>query len=458
MAQRYNPYGNQGYHAGHQGYHTGHQHADQSSQGGHQYWSQQNSDSYSKYPSQGHHGYGYDYHAQQAGQQYHAGAGQTPQTSSYYQGGTSNPGLTQQAPAQQTMLDSMMGKPPPSQGHQQGGKSEPGTTYSLGPLGATVRLGTLPQECQADTFCLDTTCLPIGGGQRVVMKREVHPSDWASKLGIAGIPVHQVPVANLCARGLSDLGLRRLSNGHETSAVLCYNTPEGVFTQKLLTAIRRADVNLDNSAALYWATHMKTPAPNKYDKGSPLLDPLIAAIVKLLNTGAPTQPAGGPGPSGGLPSQPSMTEGPALPLASQDDRVQKLEAQVQALTAKAGIKMSPMKAPPSQEAPDSEAAAAFRPHSKEAGKSVLDNCQLSSHSVTAVKKWITLLSSTKTNPKISLEDFIHQVETAYAKMKSGHQPNPRELAIRWGLPLKLASAMAEKTALKVAAAAAWLAS
>ena len=482
MSQRYSPYDNQGYQAAAQ-------QAAQPHQGGQQQWShysqqlQQGTDPYSKYHNYGHYAQGYGYSNQQGMSQHQVDASQRQLSAGHtypaYQADTSqrhqaaghtypaqaqganhHQGRIPEAPAQQTMQDHRTAQPAANSAQSAGNllnpaglKQEQGTTYSLGPLGATVRLGALPADFKPDMFCLDTNVQPIGQGQRVVMKRDVHPSDWATKLGIAGIPLHQVPVANLMARGLSDLGLRRLSHGHETSAVLCFNTGEGVFVQKLLTAIRRADVHLDSAASLYWANNNKTAPPSKFDKGSPLLDPLIAAIVKLLNTGSPAPSTGTPSDAQGS----AIDVGPTLPVASQDSRVQKLEAQVLALTEKAGIKMSPLKAPPEQDHDDPQATAAFRPYTKEAGKSVLDNCELSSHTPTAVKKWISLLATTKTNPKIQLEDFVQQVETAFGKMKTGHQPSPKELAIRWGLPMRLASSMAEKTALKVAAAAAWLA-
>ena len=116
-----------------------------------------------------------------------------------------------------------------------------------------------------------------------------------------------------------------------------------------------------------------------------------------LKNGTETTPGNGSAPSDAT----QVGGSPTFPVAEQDARVAKLEAQLQALTEKANIKMSPRKGDSDlpQLEKDSQVNAACRPSNKQAGKSVLDNCQLTSHTPTSIKKWIALLRKLQNQPQ-----------------------------------------------------------
>ena len=102
--------------------------------------------------------------------------------------------------------------------------------------------------------------------------------EWAQRLGISNLPIHQVPAHG----GLSEQGLRRISNDLEANCIWTYSAAASAFATELLAAVRRSKTDVDSAATKCWQQTQSGIRPSKFQAGPPLLDP---AIVRLLQDG-----------------------------------------------------------------------------------------------------------------------------------------------------------------------------
>ena len=351
----------------------------------------------------------------------------------------------------------------------------------------------LPNNFQPDVEHLDTRLIPTSaGGPRLSLLRMVKSEPWSEKIGIAGIPIEQVPLHKVCYRAWEEQGMRTLSHGKEINPVLCIDRIEAIFTAKLLSQIRKSGIDLRTCATEHFWDSLGHAPPNQFAKGSKYFDPMIEKLLECIVSCKwdESQQA-----ESEFQKDVPASESKPAPVSDQDLKIQALEAQMHKLLKSERMpEMSPRKSegslpvsdsgtdyggdskrrrvePPAsgkapevgkskdeeskKQTPSLPAATAFKPSG-----AVLEQRSPPSHTPIALKKWIDALEtfSPKDPTKPALSDYVKAVEVAFSEIGKDTRPDPKTLAVRWGLPMDLVSKMSANSCLKASAVAAWVAS
>ena len=93
----------------------------------------------------------------------------------------------------------------------------------------------IPANFKSDDQFFDSTAVGSGNHQ---FHRVLQSTDWSRKAQIAGRPVDDLRVFELCFRGLSEFSLRMLSEGRFQSIVWTRNSAQSLLVTQLLKRTR----------------------------------------------------------------------------------------------------------------------------------------------------------------------------------------------------------------------------
>ena len=146
----------------------------------------------------------------------------------------------------------------------------------------TTTTPTLPTSFASDYQHYDKT--PIGKGAHVLHK-QVQPTEWSRKSGLAGRDITDIRAYELSHRGLGDFSFRLLSEGRHQSIVWARSGSESVLMTALLKKIRESNVSIDDAAK---ACHTGAP-PDKHKEAMRFMEPLAQDLLKCVLAKAPVR-------------------------------------------------------------------------------------------------------------------------------------------------------------------------
>ena len=279
------------------------------------------------------------------------------------------------------------------------------------------------------------------GEQSYFLRRNVKPSAWSNKIGIANVPIQLVPLVNMTTDVWSENYLRNISEGLPVHAVLVDSSAEAILIKALRKMIWNCDIDMHDLLTQIWEAKKSndptTQIPNKnnqiYQYVHPLAKQMTEAVVQLHNElnksetdkiaalqarikeleganrkeGQATSSQGPAGTKSGTSESSPQKRTAPLPEISPSSKRQKLKA---------------------SDAFDPTAITNTRPLTKSAPKS---------GSKTDVDRWINSIKKAIDPAEAEkLTAYIDSVEKAYAAIKP-NTPNLKCLAAHWGLPVDM---------------------
>ena len=117
------------------------------------------------------------------------------------------------------------------------------------------------------------------------MHKNVQPTEWSRKSGLAGRDITDIRAYELSHRGLGDFSFRLLSEGRHQSIVWARSGSESVLMTALLKKIRESNVSIDDAAK---ACHTGA-APDKQKEAMRFMEPLAQDLLKCVLAKAPVR-------------------------------------------------------------------------------------------------------------------------------------------------------------------------
>ena len=146
---------------------------------------------------------------------------------------------------------------------------------------------SIPSHFKSDDKFYDSTAVGSGNHQ---FHRTVQSTDWSRKAQIAGRPVDDLRIHELCFRGCSEFSLRLLSEGRFQSIVWTRNSAESVLVTQLLKSLRESKVDID-SVALECIKESRLPVPDKHKQAAAFMQPLVETLMKEIKSHVPQVPS-----------------------------------------------------------------------------------------------------------------------------------------------------------------------
>ena len=140
----------------------------------------------------------------------------------------------------------------------------------------------LPTSFVSDHQHHDKT--PLGKGAHVLYK-QVQPTEWSCKSGLAGRDVTDIRAYELSHRGLGDCSFRLFSEGRHQSIVWARSGSESVLLTALLEKIRESGISIDEAAKV---CHKEAP-PGKHKEAMRFMEPLAQDLVDCIAAKVPVQ-------------------------------------------------------------------------------------------------------------------------------------------------------------------------
>lgn len=335
------------------------------------------------------------------------------------------------------------------QGYQEHQPASTATSSQSGTVIAPLPYTTpqLPVAFAQDQLCLDTK--PSNFNQ-LPLRRIVSNTVHSQKIGIAGTPIHMVPVVNLLYYGWHDQFLRTISHGEPIGLVPCNSTAEAVLLQRLLSKMRQHGIDgakVDQMATAAWHYHHGTPPPSVRTSASTLMNPLAQDMLDVLLSYLPA------------------------PAPAQQDRILHLENKL----AKAGIPLTPHKCKSNpKNLPITDSQDNGQPSGSQSQvadtqqpgapaplvhtlKPTADKRSLRQDAPLAaqgINKWIKDFRASLPEAQSAQFDLhIDFVTKEWNKLEKRERPDAKQLASDWGLPLSLVTTFSAANCLKLAAVA-----
>ena len=101
------------------------------------------------------------------------------------------------------------------------------------------------------------------------MYKQVQPTQWSRKSGLAGRDVTDIRAYELSHRGLGDFSFRLLSEGRHQSIVWARSGSESVLLTALLKKLRESGISIDEAAKV---CH-KQASPDKHKEAMKFMEP-----------------------------------------------------------------------------------------------------------------------------------------------------------------------------------------
>ena len=141
---------------------------------------------------------------------------------------------------------------------------------------------SLPSSFVSDYQHFDKT--PLGKGAHVLYK-QVQPTEWSRKSGLAGRDVTDILAYELSHRGLGDFSFCLLSEGRHQSIVWARSGSESGLLTALLKKIRESGISIDEAAK---ACHMDA-SPDKHKEAMRFMEPLAQELMNCIAAKVPVQ-------------------------------------------------------------------------------------------------------------------------------------------------------------------------
>jgi hypothetical protein len=275
-------------------------------------------------------------------------------------------------------------------------------------------------------------------------RRHIESTPWSRKLGIAGIPMEQLPITALSYRGWAELSLRFLSFGKYICMIFCRHPAEAVLVQRLLSAIREKgwdiDIIAENIKSQVPVPTISPQPPTAIDANTAIA-PMIKSIIDHL---APY-------------AEVSL-------IIDQAARIKELEAQLATSTiprADPGLPILEPEGPanvpaPAVEVPQLNPDLAWNPTCR-----ILADTHggCPAFSDRAINQWLKRIHTDMTAAKIAtLNVYIIAVEEAFTNLKKSTKPKLLDICTNWGIPASIATRMSQGSIIKLCATAAFMSS
>ena len=269
------------------------------------------------------------------------------------------------------------------------------------------------------------------------MRRTVKRTAWSMRMGIADIPINQVPILNLMFEGWGSYLLRNISQGISTHPILCSNSATTLLAKHLIAMLGSQRVDIQAVSQHFW----RQANPGKTNYHPSLTDSTQVMATEMMKFLAPVIKA----------SQ-----------GSEDDKIQVLQKELDAArkrlasptrTTQPSIPISPSKSQSSTERMKLDEKAAFKPLP---GQRPLQNNCPTEKGTRNIDKWISQIKSTLSSEHSNkLDDYIKSVRTAWDAIDKKDRPSIADIAGEWGLPVTKAANWGEADLLRVSAVAAY---
>lgn len=329
----------------------------------------------------------------------------------------------------------------------------------------------MPATFAPDASHYDAQKVPEVNG--IPLLKHIESTPWSRKAQLNGRDVASIKVHELAYRGWHEHALRHLSHGRFVSLVFCKSVSESVFVSRLLQSVRTKGLDLDACATeAFRVRHPGAAIADKREAASDFMAPLVEALLTKLQE--------------------------MSPKAQEDDAIkelQELRAKVQVLESQSSPlpEVNKRKEPPSSSRystpkkkqavdvsqtklsfPSSASAISVKTEDEEEEDATQDQPHhafsptgpvllqhpLRGSAKKTVEEWLKALQSSLEN-KSQRDDFqiyLSRVSQVFDRMEENLRPDLQELAVRWGLPMQLATKLPNSLAIKVVAAASFLAS
>ena len=112
-------------------------------------------------------------------------------------------------------------------------------------------------------------------------KRYVEPTAWSRSRGLAGMDVRDVTVAHICRRGMEEFGLRHLSHGKFTGAILTKSIADTVLLSQIQKSINENMIDVDATLDKYYQDKGIQP-PHKAKEASSFVQPIVELFLESI--------------------------------------------------------------------------------------------------------------------------------------------------------------------------------
>ena len=270
------------------------------------------------------------------------------------------------------------------------------------------------------------------------MRRTVKRTAWSMRMGIADIPINQVPVLNLMFEGWSTYPLRNISQGISTHGILCTSSAQTLLLKHIIALLGNQRVDVHTVSQHIW----KQLNPTKQNTNPSLTDSTYAMASEMVK---------------------HLTTAIKACQGSNDEKIHLLQQELDAARKRlsspsrstpSSIPISPSRS--SQSSSDRmklDEKAALKPIP---GQRPLQNNCPADKGTRNIDKWINQIKAALTpEHSTKLDDYIKSVKTAWETMDKKDRPPIADIASEWGLPVKMAANWGEADLLRVSATAAY---
>ena len=344
------------------------------------------------------------------------------------------------------------GHPPQAQAASSG-KADQGNTQA----GKHVHTGNRPVTPGMPSHFVPTSDMldsKPGNYNGYPLYRRVVDNSTSRKLGIAGVDIAQVPLVNCLHFGWQDQFLRKLSAGDTIALVPCDGAAEAVLLQRILSLLRARKITghaLDQ--AVQQAYYCKYPTvQSTYNVAAGTVAEPLARQISDLILGLHQQAL-----EASASAAPATGQQTADPAATQ--RIADLERKLR----QNGVPLTPTKpklgeatesqdAKQQEEQPPAQTAMQSVLH-PDCSKRPLDSVDCPVTNPACAKYLRDYKNSLAPNQQSQFDLHMEYISKAWSELKP--KPDIRNVAVKWGLPFSLASALSQPNLLKLAAVAAF---
>lgn len=280
------------------------------------------------------------------------------------------------------------------------------------------------------------------------LSRKVVSTEWSKQHHLAGRDIVEVTLPELLYCGWQNQGLRYLSQGWFTGAVLTRNVRESVFVEKALKHIRQKGIDLDAAAKTMAQSNGKAVSSqlNNANKAN-LLDELAQSLISPLQTNREvsqemadlrrqleeaqqllgqkmhspkdTSTTGSPAKQG-TRKQPSASQHPPLPASSANTSSTQVPTDLSQLLA----------------------------HEPTPDQKILSKFPINGATSQAVNKWLQSLPIKKKDRDLLTENF-KTINVELKKMDEDQKATLPDVAVEYGLTVRLAGQMNNATIMRL---------
>ena len=289
----------------------------------------------------------------------------------------------------------------------------------------------------------------------LTLNKKIEASHWSRKRSLAGRDVYDIKAHELMYHGAAEWSLRILSHGRFISTVPARSVAESVFVAHLFALVRKHHLDLDGAAEIAWVQqNPQANLPSKTSDVAALYHPLLTQLLQVVQKYAPVE-------SSSKATQEMVALKTQLAKREQQLRAQGVEispAKPSSAAASEDVPAGsnhalPLQASEPQEEPQQGALDRLEIIEQDVLKTKTKN--LSGHSFEAVQTWVKTFKKTLGGQKFEeLQALVDEIQKlASDKASAMPKERPKELAVKFGIPISIANWMGIKSLSAVMATA-----